>query len=145
MGSKYKVEYRDIECVDVEWYECIFTLVYNYKHFKYKQPNFTRYDSDEKTIKGVIDLFIEEMSKRGLDHYCDALSMIGERAGEVGEDSEYAKGNHRIFLDGKRQAYDIAYDRMLYIEAYPVEEEEEDSDEFEQLSLFDDDNADYDI
>ena len=123
--SKYKVDYKDVECTDVDWGRSVFTLVYNYKHFKYKPSKFTRYDNDEKTIRGVIDRFLDEMGTRGIEHYCNALSLIGERAGEVGEEMYGAKEKTKLYLQAQRDALDWVYKHMLYIEDSQREEDDD--------------------
>ena len=123
--SKYKVEYRDVECVDVDWGYEIFSMIYKYKHFKYKPSKFTRYDNDEKTIRGVIDRFLDEMGTRGIEHYCNALSLIGERAGEIGEQLYDAKGKTKLYLQAERDALDWVYKQMLYIEDSKREDDDE--------------------
>ena len=56
------------------------------------------------------------MGERGIEHYCNALSLIGERAGEVGEEIYGANEKTKSYLQAQRDALNWIYKQMLYIE-----------------------------
>ena len=148
--SKFCVEYKGVTCTDVDWGLGLFTMVYGYHKFTFK-PLSVEVTHDETGVRTIVKQFIEEMKEHALDHFCEALKTIGEKRGEVGDDSYGAKGERAAYLRGEADGLDYAYKWIPWIEETPreddddslfVEDETSDNDDEtdidpNQLSLFD--------
>ena len=145
--SKFAVEYKGVTCTDVDWGCGIFTMQYGYHNFHFK-PLHVNVTQDERGVLIIVKQFVEEMREHALDHFCKALKTIGEKRGEVGDDSYGAKGEKAAYLRGEADGLDYAYKWIPWIEEVPKEDDDLfDTDETDkvdsefdntQLSLFDD-------
>ena len=122
--SKFCVEYKGVTCTDVDWGLGLFTMVYGYHKFTFK-PLSIEVTHDETGVRTIVKQFIEEMRKHALDHFCEALKTIGEKRGEVGEDSYGAKGEKAAYLRGESDGLDYAYKWIPWIEEIPKEADED--------------------
>lgn len=123
--SKFCVEYKGVTCTDVDWGCGIFTMQYGYHNFHFK-PLHTDVTQDEKGVLIIVKQFLEEMREHALDHFCEALKTIGEKRGEVGDDSYGAKGEKVAYLRGEADGLDYAYKWIPWIEEIPHEDEDDD-------------------
>ena len=116
--SKFAVEYKGVTCTDVDWGCGVFTMRYGYHNFHFK-PLHADVTQDEKGVLIIVKQFLEEMREHALDHFCEALKIIGEKRGEVGDDSYCATGEKASYLRGEADGLDYAYKRIIWIEEIP--------------------------
>ena len=121
--SKFCVEYKGVTCTDVDWGLGLFTMVYGYHEFTFK-PRIVEVTHDETGVRTIVKQFLEEMREHALDHFCEALKTIGEKRGEVGDDSYGAKGEKAAYLRGEADGLDYAYKWIPWIEE--IQEEADD-------------------
>ena len=134
--SKFAVEYKGVTCIDVDWSHDVFTMQYEYYTFRYKPQKYEYHGADETTVLGVIKQFIDEMSKHALDHFCEALKTIGEKSGRISDEMYGKKGESAAYLRGYAEGLSYAYKWIPYIEAIPDPEDDDQSWDDEQLTLF---------
>lgn len=79
----YRVEYKDVVCTKVDWGYNIFEMLYMGHLFKYSPKEYVRGESDEKTIRVVIDMFIKDFPMLCAKNICRVIDIFESRVGRA--------------------------------------------------------------
>ena len=115
--SKYKVEYRNCICTDVQWGTyCVFTIQYKGRTFSYRPPDkYERVLSDEKSIQLAIDGFLKAIKEYGEKHLFDVLNTLSTRIGYYQELLIDADNDSALIFNAKIDELRSIYQELIRI------------------------------
>ena len=107
--SKYRVDYKDVICTDVQWEMGVFTMFYKDMSLTYKPERFERLDSDEKTIKNIIDMFLIDFPKLCEKSIRNVIEFLDYQMNRLSDEMECCKNSK------SRASLKVEYDRYREI------------------------------